>query len=84
MLPYFSDIINLPYIVRGNKKHKKHFGHVSILFSSFNDGSQGASITINEPQLLTMIMFNFMTKKKVNWTKPPSQAVVFIDLYMKK
>ena len=52
-------------------------------FSSFNDEKaevEGRSITIIESQLKTMLMFNLMTKKKVNWTVPLTQTVVLIYL----
>ena len=40
--------------------------------------------TISKSKLVTKVMFNFMTKKKVNWTVQLMQTVVAIHLHMKK
>ena len=46
---------------------KRRFKHASFSpFSGFSDGKQGASLTKKEMPLVTVIMFNFMTKKKNN------------------
>ena len=65
-----------------------------ISFSSFSDNKirckyynkkkKSTSITISTSQLVTMVMFNHMTKKKVNWTVPFTRTVVLIHLHMTK
>ena len=43
------------------------FGRVSsVYYQALMMGKIGTSITISESQFVTMVMFNLMTKKKLN------------------
>lgn len=41
---------------------------------------KGTSTEVSESQIVAMVMFNLMTKKKVNWTLPLTKTVVFTYL----
>ena len=63
--------------ILGNGNVQSHDQKESKLNSTIN-------ATISKSKLVTKIMFNFMTKKEVNWTVQLTQTVVPIHLHMKK
>ena len=64
---------------------KGRFGRLSsVHFQALMMKNSGTRIRKSESQLVTMVMFNLMAKKKVNRIVPLTWTVVLIHLHMTK